>query len=109
MSSVRQIEVTTQALGPGAQRLVVVGELDLFTAGDVVDELRRVLRVARHVVLDLTRVEFADSTGLAALLRCRRMASTRGAELEVLVEPGGPVDEAARITRISAVLGLTDA
>jgi anti-sigma B factor antagonist len=107
MPLVRQIDVTTEALGPRAWRLSVVGELDLVTAGDLVDDLRRALRHADHVVLDLTGVDFADSTGLAALLRCRRMAGSRGATLEVLVEPGGPVDQAARITRISGVLGLS--
>jgi anti-anti-sigma factor len=107
MGAVREIEVTTEAVGPRAWRLAVVGELDLAAAGDVVDDLRRALRVADRVVLDLTRVEFVDSTGLAALLRCRRMAASRGIVLEVLVAPDGPVDRAARMTRISAVLGLT--
>jgi anti-sigma B factor antagonist len=107
MSPVRQIEVTTEELGPDARRMVVVGELDLVTAGDVVDGLRRALRDAGRVVIDLTGVQFVDSTGLAALMRCRRMASAREATLEVVVEPGGPVEQVARITRISAVLGLT--
>jgi anti-sigma B factor antagonist len=107
MPPVRQIAVTTEALGPRAKRLAVVGELDLVTAGDLVDDLRRALRAADRVVLDLTGVDFVDSTGLAALLRCRRMAGSRGATLEVLVEPGGAVDQVARITRISGVLGLS--
>jgi anti-sigma B factor antagonist len=107
MSPVRQIDVTTEATGPRTRRLAVSGELDLLTASDLVDAMRRALREAGHVVLDLTDVGFADSTGLAALLRCRRMAAGRGAELEVVVEPGGPVDQVARITRISAVLGLS--
>ena len=80
MPTVRQIDVTTEALGPRAWRLGVIGELDLVTAGDVVDDLRRALRHADHIVLDLTGVDFADSTGLAALLRCRRMA---GADIVV--------------------------
>ena len=46
--------------------VAVRGELDLATVGTLADELGR---VARPVVLDLSRVTFMDSMGVHLLMR----------------------------------------
>jgi anti-sigma B factor antagonist len=63
-------------------------------AGDVtfsnVERLARALRVdARHLVIDLTDVDFVDSSGLAALLRASAAARERGGSI-ALVHAGEP-------------------
>lgn len=55
---------------PGDSYLVrLTGELDLYTAPQLENELETLIRAgAAHVLLDLTDVPFLDSSGLAVLL-----------------------------------------
>lgn len=59
-------------------------------------------RVGR-VLLDLSRVEFLDSSGLGALVAVRRMLDGRSFEL---VAPTGPVLRVLRLTRMDTVFPI---
>jgi anti-anti-sigma factor len=80
-----------------------VGELDLASVGKVEREVRA-LRGAgcRHVVVDLRRTVFLDSTGLRLLMQLRNDAARDGHELTLV--PGRP--EVARIFELTGTRGL---
>src|SRR5215218_223584 len=76
----------------GVRLLEVFGELDLATAPKLCSALdaARVHRVKR-LVIDLTGVDFCDSTGLRALLGASTELRVSGGRLAVSCLPDGPV------------------
>ena len=83
---------------------LVAGELDHHEARNVMEELDRRIDLAqpRELTLDLSGLTFADSSGLAVLLRAhRRMGQVRGS-MRVVNTPAqaGKVFKAAGLERI---------
>jgi anti-sigma B factor antagonist len=78
--------------GDGVRLLEVFGELDLATAPKLCAALdvARVHRVKR-VVVDLTGVDFCDSTGLRALIGASTELRVSGGRLAVACLPDGAV------------------
>jgi anti-sigma B factor antagonist len=76
----------------GVRLLEVFGELDLASAPRLCSALdaARIHRV-RRVVIDLTGVDFCDSTGLRALLGASTELRVSGGRLAIACLPGGPV------------------
>jgi anti-sigma B factor antagonist len=76
----------------GVRLLEVFGELDLATAPKLCASLdaARADRVKR-VVVDLTGVDFCDSTGLRALIGATREIRVGGGRLAIACLPGGTV------------------
>lgn len=72
---------------PGGALVAVVGELDLETAPELRERLTAIVAGgATAVVVDLRRVTFMDSVGLAAVLHARsRLAG--GGRLALVVAP----------------------
>jgi anti-sigma B factor antagonist len=65
--------------------LTVRGEVDTLTAGVLEQAARNALRCTpRRLVLDLTEVVFMSASSVASLLRVRRAAHGRGAEIEIV-------------------------
>jgi anti-anti-sigma factor len=90
----------------GVAFVTLGGEMDVASAPGMLRESRAALqRGARRLVLDLTAVTFADSTALAGLIQCRRVAYRAGADL-VTVCPEGPVRHLIELTGLHAVLSL---
>jgi anti-anti-sigma factor len=54
--------------GGSGVRVVVEGELDLSTSPKLQEVLARELAATNEVLLDLAKLQFIDSTGLAAIL-----------------------------------------
>ena len=77
----------------------VTGELDIATAPALRDHLFALIRDGHPIVLELTGVEFMDSSGLEVLLRCHRGAELSGSEL-VLRRPSH------RVVRLLELSGL---
>ena len=77
----------------GVRLLEVFGELDLATAPRLCSALdaARVHRVKR-LVIDLTGVDFCDSTGLRALLGASTELRVSGGRFAVACLPGSPVE-----------------
>ena len=82
----------------------VVGPFDLASADDVVSAGRRCLadEGTRTLVVDLSAVDFLDSSGVSALVQLRNGAERTGATVQV--RGAGP--QARRVIQIS---GLSEA
>ena len=76
----------------GVRLLEVFGELDLATAPSLCSALdaARTHRV-RRVVVDLTGVDFCDSTGLRALIGASKELRVSGGRLAIACLSGGAV------------------
>jgi anti-anti-sigma factor len=82
--------------------LTVDGELDIATAPRMITALNEALAdMATPLVVDLTRVVFMDSTGLALLMNARRRAMRLGQGFAIVC-PGGPI---ARVFEIADMVG----
>src|SRR3954452_16735168 len=93
----------------GVRLLEVFGELDLATAPQLCAALdaARIHRVKR-VVVDLTGVDFCDSTGLRALMGASTELRVGGGRLAVAALPGGAVARLFDMTGIRESLHTFD-
>ncbi len=86
--------------------LRVFGDLDLETAPLLLDDAEPVLAGASgDLVIDLTGLDFIDSSGLSALIRINRRLSGTGRRFEI-VPPRPSVAKAFEITGLDQVLPL---
>ena len=93
----------------GVRLLEVFGELDLATAPRLcalLDEARA--ERVRRVVIDLTGVDFCDSTGLRALMGASTELRHAGGRLAVAVLPNGGVARLFDVTGIREGLPTHD-
>jgi anti-anti-sigma factor len=64
------------------------GEIDLATGDDFDAQLRSALTPgSRRLVVDMTKVSFLGSAGLAALMSVRKQAAQQGTELHLVCSP----------------------
>jgi anti-sigma B factor antagonist len=85
--------------------VVLTGELDVAVAVRVVAELSVVAARERDIIVDLTGLEFIDSSGLAALVRVRRQARHAGGDL-LLAAPQRQVLRLLSLTRLIDVFSV---
>ncbi len=71
---------------PGPLRLTLAGELDLASAPDLEARLRQLKDTRQTVCLDLSALEFIDSTGIRVLLQTVQDARSDGWDLRVADE-----------------------
>lgn len=92
----------------GVRVIAVVGEIDIASAPQLSTRLNVAVRcTSSGVVVDLSGVEFIDSTGIAVLLNAlRRM--TRARRRLALVCPQGPVLRALRTARLDSTFTVRD-
>jgi anti-sigma B factor antagonist len=83
--------------------LRVQGELDLSTVGRLCRAIQAVAG-ARRLMIDLTALEFCDSTGLRALLNAVREIEVLGGRAAIAVTPGGPFDRLLELTGLGEFL-----
>lgn len=104
----RHVRIAVEQSGQIA-RIVVAGELD-------VDSARELRKAGRHalaepdctrLVLDLSAVDFIDSSGIGALVELRNLAVAKQIGLE-LHDPSPRVVEVLRLTALDGVF-TTDA
>jgi anti-anti-sigma factor len=67
----------------GRLKLSLAGELDLASTPVLEDRLTRLRVKKRSVLLDLSEVEFIDSTGLRLLIRAYGDARSNGWQLQI--------------------------
>ena len=67
----------------GVVRVALIGELDIAVADAVDQRLRQYRDDRRPVRLDLSRLDFIDSSGVQTLVLGMRNARTTGCDLEV--------------------------
>jgi anti-sigma B factor antagonist len=90
------------SLESGEALVVVHGELDLFTAPELREQLRaQVDRGAARLVVDLADCSFVDASGSHALLTASRRLAGHGGRLAI-------VNTNPAIARVFAVMGLDE-
>ena len=75
------------------------GELDIASAPALRDQLLRLLRAASHLIIDLSAVEHADASGVAALVGSGRRARLLGGSLRL----AAPSPEVARVLSAAGI------
>jgi len=84
------------------------GELDLTTVG----QLRELLLThagreqSSRVILDLSRVEFIDSAGLALLVEARKRMSVDDRTLYLVINQGKQPERVLRLVRFDTIMKL---
>lgn len=95
------VEIDTAHPTDGAAVITLTGPCDVYTAEPVRRALIDLVNEARcRQVVDLTGVDFIDSTGLAVLVGAAKRARRQGGELVLAVDLTSPVGKALRITGI---------
>jgi len=87
----------------------VHGEIDLYTVPKLQRELTSLLGASDPVrlVVDLSGVDFCDSTGVNVLLAAHRQAREKGGDLE-LAAPRPAVRKILQVTGLESVFTVTD-
>jgi anti-anti-sigma factor len=86
----------------------VAGEVDIVGIEDLRAQLPPEVGEGRDVVLDLSRVELLDSTGLAGLLALARSVHDAGGALETVSPHGSESRLVIDMAGVSTILGLRD-
>jgi anti-sigma B factor antagonist len=82
------------------------GSLDLATSPTIRAALTDATEKGRrHIVVDLTQLEFLDSTGLGALIGAHRRATEHGGSFRLIVSEG-PIARLLNITGLIRVLAV---
>jgi anti-anti-sigma factor len=92
----------------------VSGELDIAGAGRTGEAIADAVPTsARGLVIDFSRLEFIDSSGVAMLFGLARRLNGRRQQLRVVAQQGGPVDRVLDIVEFQraapVVANLKDA
>jgi anti-sigma B factor antagonist len=84
----------------GRMVVVAIGEVDIYTAPQLDAELSRLTAEDRtDLVVDLSRVDFLDSTGLSVLVKALKRVREAEGRLDVVVT----ADRVARVFRITGL------
>ena len=103
----RLLEVTTETDGATA-RLTLTGELDIAGAARVEQELERIEQaLPSTLVLDLSQLDFMDSTGLRVILAADER-SREQARRFVIVRGSDTVQRIIAMTRLDERLEIVD-
>ena len=104
------VELNVSSRSQGDHVIVTAaGEIDLYTAPKLQADLAAVIEgaaPATRVVVDMSGVEFCDSTGVNALLGALRRVRERGGELE-LATPRPAIMKILQVTGLDSVFTIT--
>lgn len=106
MTTYPPFAVLVATAADGSVRVKVTGELDLSTASELDETLRREIDAGRRIVIDLSEIEFIDSTGLNTLLAALRASDTNGGTLAVSPTLPTQVRRVLEITGLNKVLPI---
>jgi anti-sigma B factor antagonist len=96
------------AAGESGPVLMLSGEADLTTAAELSDALTAQLASgAPHLTVDVSRLQFADSAVIRALVLANRTLTARGGGLE-LVHPQPAVARALSLLGVDQVIEVRD-
>ncbi len=85
-----------------------VGEVDLTTAPQLREALLGAVGGANKtaVIVDLSKVDFIDSAGLALLVEARKRLSPEGRTLSILLTPGRQPERVLKLGRFDTIMTL---
>ncbi|WP_343233674.1 STAS domain-containing protein [Streptomonospora sp. PA3] len=102
-----ELKISSQSQGDCAV-VAVRGEIDLYTAPQLQSGLVNALEDgARRLMVDMSQVEFCDSTGMSVLLSAMKRARTKEGDL-ALVAPKPGVRKVLEVTGLDAVFTIED-
>jgi anti-sigma B factor antagonist len=103
-STHESIGIETWPSDDGQQHVFVLrGSLDLATAPTVRAALLEAAQTDHELlIIDLTQLEFLDSTGLGALIGCSKRARETGGEVRMVVGEG----QILRLLRITGLMNV---
>ena len=84
--------------------LALSGELDLASAGDFREFALQAVDRSRRVVLDISDLEFLDSSGVKAILRVSEEACPHGL---ILFHPGDNIQRLLDILAAEKIVGIS--
>ena len=97
-------DLTIRATRDGRTAIVTAsGEIDLSNVGELRSAATDAAEDCDRLRLDLSGIEFIDSTGLGCLLELRSTLRARNVTLEI-VAGEGPVRQAVEITGLAELL-----
>jgi anti-anti-sigma factor len=97
-------DLTIRATRDGRTAIVTAsGEIDLSNVGELRSAATEAAEDCDRLRLDLSGIEFIDSTGLGGLLELRSTLRARNVTLEI-VAGEGPVRQAVEITGLAELL-----
>lgn len=102
----RNAPFTTEIRGSKNHAVVILtGELDVSTAGQLYQELATLTQEGMiHVALDLRALEFIDSTGISVLIAEHKRTAAAGGELIILT----PHRNVRRVFEVSGLMDIFD-
>jgi anti-sigma B factor antagonist len=99
---IEPLSVRIERTGDSASVVELIGELDLSTAPKLESPLLAQLHRRPGVVVDLTKLSFIDSSGLAVLIQA--FHASNGDLMHTVIAPGSQVERVFRITGIDRAL-----
>ena len=103
-----ELNVSSRSQGDHVS-VIVAGEIDLYSAPMLQADLAEIIdgaAQATRVVVDMSGVEFCDSTGMNVLLSSLRQVRQRGGELE-LAAPRPAVRKILQVTGLDSVFTVS--
>lgn len=91
----------------GAVVVALAGEIDLQHSPSVRKQLMELMFARRDVLVDMTRVAYIDSSGIASLVEAYQMAR-KNATRFVLVAVSQPALRVLQLARLDKVFTLAD-
>lgn len=86
-------------------RIFLKGKLQFRTVPDIQVRLKTLLPSKKAWVIDLSQVQFSDSSGLALLLDCQRLALKLKSSLEVVNMPE-QMQRIAEVTGANSIIAV---
>ena len=87
--------------------IALTGEIDLQTSPEAREQLLELLQDRRHVLVDLSGVEYIDSSGIASLVEALQYAKSNGLSFG-LVDISEAAQQVIRLARLDKVFALYD-
>lgn len=102
-----QLDVTNRLTEKGAL-IEAVGEVDLTTARLLHEPLMKAVADYENtpVIVDLSRVIFIDSAGLALLVEARKRLAPEGRPLHILLAHGKQPERVLKLGRFDTIMAL---
>jgi len=106
---VRHVELKVTSRAQGDHTIMsVTGEIDLYTAPTLQSELMSALGPGSvKLIVDMSGVDFCDSTGINVLLAAHRQARERGGDLQ-LASPASATRKVLQVTGLETVFTVLE-
>ncbi len=100
--------IVNRSQEPQGTVIEAVGEVDLTTAPQLREALLNAVgdTAPAGLIVDLSRVDFIDSAGLALLVEARKRLSPQGRTLSILLTPGRQPERVLKLGRFDTIMTL---